>query len=117
MIISIVAVIISQNTTHNTTNNTTNNNTLNDTTTNRTQKNTTNHTTTQQKSISSINKHSDDDEYGYSPEIGKYVKEWRDSNGHYHVVSRDGSYKLDMDEQTGYYEVDRPEVGHQTGYM
>lgn len=117
LIISIAAVIISQSTTHNTTNYTTSNNTLNNTTTNITQNNTTGHTTTQQKTTSSSNKQSDDDEYGYSPEISKYVKEGHDSNGHYPIVSRDRSYKLDMDKQTGYYEVDRPEVGHQTGYM
>lgn len=115
-IISVTAVIITQNSTENntTTNNTTVNAT-NNTTRNATQNNTTsNSTSTSTKSSSSSD---DSDEYHYSAQYDDYIKYWRDSDGNYHLRGRDGVLREDYNTHTGEFIGYSKEFGYEHYYM
>ena len=113
------------NTTNTTTVNTTNNTTVN-ATNNTTNSNNTNSTSSKSSSKKSKNSESSDDvhsiyegsdKYHYSAQYGGYIKEWRDSNGNYHLRGCDGVLREDYNTHTGEFKGNSKEYGYEHYYM
>ena len=121
LVIGVTAVTLTNNSTqNNTTNNTTVNLTDNNTTVNATNNTTSNSTnTTSTKSSSKNSKASEssgDSGYRYSAQYGEYIKEWRDSDGNYHVRGRDSGLKEDYNTHTGEYKSYSKDYGYEHYY-